>query len=378
MRSTIRVGRVAGIPVGVHWSLLLIGTLLAVEMYQAFDETGTTGAVAVVASLVLVVAFYAGLVAHECGHALVARRGGVGTAEITLWMLGGIARLTGDSPTAAIEARMALAGPAVSAALAVGWAALGWVADLASMPTVVADVAWTLAVLNVVLAVFNLVPAFPLDGGRVLRAALWAWRRDRVRGTDAAALVGTVIGLAAVAGGAVLAVLGDDLLSGIWLALLGGFVMRAGRAEAAFVRASDLARRNSAGARCQRPPVLDPGLPADQMLARWPLDAEHPTYLVGAPGHPDGFLMHELAILVTDAGSRPLGEVALPWSRVPVVDADAPLAEAAALLGVSGLRRVGVRLPDGGLGVLSAEDLAPLGPGVPGAQGARRWRRSST
>lgn len=357
MQSTIRLGRVAGIPVGVHWSLLLIGTLLAVQVQQALDEVGTGGVVGWVAAIVLVVAFYAGLVAHELGHALVARRSGVETVGITLWMLGGVARLAGDSPSPAAEARMALAGPGVSAALAGFWALIGWAADLASAPQVVADVAWTLAVLNVVLAVFNLLPAFPLDGGRVLRAGLWAWRRDRVRGTDAAARVGLVIGVAGVIGGAVVGLVAGDPVSGLWFALLGVFVVQAGRTEVRFVRAAVVAAADSAGARCDRPPVLDPALPADEMLAHWPLDDDHPTYLVGPPGRPEGFLLVELLSLVRDAGSRPLGEVALPWALVPVVDAAAPAEEAAAALVGSRFRRVRVRLPDGDLGVLRAADL---------------------
>lgn len=277
MRSTVQVGRVVGIPVGLHWSLLLIGVAMAVEVRQSFAESGTVGATGLIAAVVLVVAFYAGLVAHELGHAMTARRAGVETIEITLWMLGGIARLAQDTPTPAAEAKMAIAGPVVSAFLAGAWSLVGWGcnrlvgADSGVRRGMDPGSAEPRA------PAFNLVPAFPLDGGRVLGAGLWAWRGDRVRGTNAAASVGLAIGAVAVGGGAMLAGVGADLLSGLWFALLGVFVIRAGWAEAAFVREAVADAENTAGARCHRPPVLDPTMSADEMLSRWPLDAEHHT-----------------------------------------------------------------------------------------------------
>lgn len=358
MRSTITLGRVVGIPVGVNWSLLLIGALLAFDVHRGLADGGSTGPAVWVAALVFVVAFYAGLVAHEMGHALVARRFGVGTAEITLWMLGGVAKLEGDSPSPRVEGTMALAGPAVSLAVAACWGLIGWSLDAVSGPILLSDVAWWLAVLNVVLAVFNLVPAFPLDGGRVLRSLLWAWRHDRLRGTEAAARVGMVFGSAAVMLGLVDAATTDDTVGGLWLVLLGAFVIHAGRSETAFVRAGVALDRLTAGTICRRPPVLDPTMLVGSMLAGWPLDRDHPTYLVGSPEQPDGFFVYELAEVLTDHPAQSLAVAALPWAAVPAVEASAPIVEVEHVLARSRSRRVRVRLPDGDLGVIGPADIA--------------------
>ncbi|MFN8038324.1 MAG: site-2 protease family protein [Acidimicrobiales bacterium] len=358
MRATVRLGRVAGIPVGLHWSLLLIGGLLVWDFHDAVDD-GTVGTVGPWVMAVAVVAcFYAGLVAHELGHALVARRHGVGTVDITLWMLGGVARLAGDSPSPKAEATMALAGPGVSLALGGSLVLAGFGLDAVGAPVLVSDAVWLLAGLNLVLGVFNLVPAFPLDGGRVLRAALWGWRHDRLLGTRIAAGIGTGVGIVAIAAGGWLAVTSDDTISGLWFVLLGGFVIQAARTESAFVRRAAEEARRTAGALCHRPPVLDPALPADEALASHPLDEAHPTYLVGAPGHPDGFVVQELVGMVAGAGHQALREVALPWDAVPVVDASAPAAVVVDAFARSRFRRVRVRLPEGDVGVIGPADLA--------------------
>ncbi len=358
MRATVRLGRVAGIPVGLHWSLLLIGGLLVWDFHDAVDD-GTVGTIGPWVMAVAVVAcFYAGLVAHELGHALVARRHGVGTVDITLWMLGGVARLAGDSPSPKAEATMALAGPGVSLTLGGSLVLAGFGLDAVGAPVLLSDAVWLLAGLNLVLGVFNLVPAFPLDGGRVLRAALWGWRHDRLLGTRVAAAIGTGVGVVAIAAGGWLALTSEDAVSGIWFVLLGGFVIQAARSESAYVRRAAVEAGRTAGALCHRPPVLDPSLSAAEALAGHPLDEAHPTYLVGPPGHPDGFVVQELAGMVAGAGHQALREVALPWEAVPVVDATAPAAEVLDAYARSRFRRVRVRLPEGDLGVIGPTDLA--------------------
>ena len=155
------------------------------------------------------VCFFAALLAHELSHSLMARRHGVEVRQITLWLLGGVSQLEGSSPNARAELQIAVVGPLTSLALGVVAAGLALVAGLSSALDLLAGALWWLALINLVLGVFNLVPAFPLDGGRILRAALWMRWNDEDRATAAAARAGRAFGLALVAGGLALLVFGQ-------------------------------------------------------------------------------------------------------------------------------------------------------------------------
>ncbi|TAK34372.1 MAG: site-2 protease family protein, partial [Lysobacteraceae bacterium] len=176
MNSTFRLGRLLGVRVGVNWSVLIIAWLLAWSLAtttlpeQVPDRADASyWIVGTISALV----FLASILAHELGHAFVARRSGVEVRDITLWMLGGIARLGGLARTARAELRIALAGPVVSLAIALAAAMAAILTDaLVTDELVVAALVW-LAVINTALVLFNLIPAAPLDGGRVLSAILW-------------------------------------------------------------------------------------------------------------------------------------------------------------------------------------------------------------
>jgi Zn-dependent protease len=167
--QNVRLGRVAGIPVGANWSvaviLVIIADILAVSVLPA-DVPHRPTALYWLVAIVAAALFLACLLAHELAHALVARRNGVGVRSITLWMLGGVAELEGDPPSAAADLRIALAGPAASLAAGGVFLAAAALIGQARGPAVVVAAASWLAVMNGVLAVFNLLPGAPLDGGR--------------------------------------------------------------------------------------------------------------------------------------------------------------------------------------------------------------------
>ena len=180
------------------------------------------------------VLFYVSLLSHEMGHALVARRLGVQVDGVTLWLLGGVARLSGDVATPGIEARIAIAGPLVSLVLAILYGAATFALDATSGPPLVeAGCAW-LAGSNAVLLIFNLIPAFPLDGGRLLRAWLWRLRKDRYHATAGAAWLGRICAFSMIGVG-LLELFIQRSLSGLLLVFLGWFLMTAARNEAAQV-----------------------------------------------------------------------------------------------------------------------------------------------
>src|SRR3954447_16786340 len=166
MRATFRLGRVRGIELGAHWSVLVIGGLLAFGLSGGVID-GLLWAVIIPTVLL----FLGSLLAHELGHSVVAQRNGMQVRGITLWMLGGVAQLEGRMPTAGSEFRIAASGPAVSYLLAGVVFVLWNVGHALGTPTLVDQAFAWLAFVNVLLGTFNLIPAAPLDGGRILASA---------------------------------------------------------------------------------------------------------------------------------------------------------------------------------------------------------------
>ena len=173
---------------------------------------------------------FVSLLLHELGHALQARREGMEIDGITLWLFGGVATFRGTFPGPGAEFRIAGAGPLVSLALGVLFAGFATVADL---PVAVDGVASWLGYINLSLLLFNLLPALPLDGGRILRAALWRLRRDFAWATRIAAEAGRATGFLLMAAGFVLFLLGG-MFGGAWIAFLGWFVLSAAGSEARY------------------------------------------------------------------------------------------------------------------------------------------------
>ena len=237
-RSSIRLGRIFGIPVGLDWSLLLIAGLLTLSL--AGDQLpsefpGEPTAAYWVVGLVAAGLFFASVLAHELAHSLVARRHGVQVEGITLWMLGGVARLGSESPTAGAEFRIASAGPATSVGLAALFALGALTASALGAPGLLGAALGWLALINGILVVFNLIPAAPLDGGRILSSLLWFRHGNRYRASATAAQVGVVFGWGLVGLGAVgwLAGVGFGTL---WTVLIGWFLISAARAEGQMAR----------------------------------------------------------------------------------------------------------------------------------------------
>lgn len=227
--STITLGRVAGVEIGLNWTWaivfgLIVWSLSAVQFPDVLPGR-SWGAYAVMGVTATAV-FFTSLVLHELGHAMQARREGMQIEGITLWLFGGVAKFAGEFPSAGAEFRIAIAGPLVSLLLGLGF--VGCAAAWPGSGAVPTELEW-LGYINLVLLVFNLVPAMPLDGGRVLRSALWARSRDFSDATHRATRIGAVLASAIIAIGIIETLAGAT--EGIWLAVLGWFILEAGRAE---------------------------------------------------------------------------------------------------------------------------------------------------
>lgn len=243
----IRIGRILGIDVVIQPSWFVVLGLFTFSLATGFFPRAYSSwspleawIVAAVATLLL----FASVVAHELGHSLVARVQGIPVRDISLFLLGGVSTLEAEATSPGREAVLAVVGPLVS--LVIGLAA--WAsAILLPAPQHVRAVLLFLAMANVTLAVFNLLPAFPMDGGRVLSALFWWRSHDRVSAARGAATVGRVLGYGFVALGA-LQILGESPFGGLWLGLIGFVIVQGSRAGAA----QAVVRRDLAGATASR------------------------------------------------------------------------------------------------------------------------------
>jgi Zn-dependent protease len=240
MRQTLTLGRLFDIRVGVHITWLAVYAFMTLALARGLGMLPPPEAYALGAMCAL--ALFASVVAHELAHALVARRFGVRTDAITLFLFGGVATLEEEPRSPKADAVIALAGPALSALLAVVALAIVFAADRFAGHGPVRDALGALGtyvvVANAVLAVFNVIPAYPMDGGRVLRAFLWRRMRDRAAATRIASRVGIGFALLLVAAGVLVVAGTHDLVYG-WYAVLGAFLLRQGWSQERAAATSD-------------------------------------------------------------------------------------------------------------------------------------------
>jgi Zn-dependent protease len=243
---TYELGTFSEIPVRLHWGALALATLFGfVVGTGVLPELapGGSDAAYLLGGLLAGAALLASIFIHEAAHALVARRHGVAVSSITLWLLGGVAHLEDEAPNPRAEAQIAGVGPLSSFILAAGSLGVGW-ALFGIAPVLGATLLWV-GGLNVVLALFNLLPGAPLDGGRLLHAWLWRRHGSRARATSGASRAGRVLGLIVAGLGLVEVFAGN--LGGLWTALIGWFLYGAAGQEAQHGRLSEALQELTAG-----------------------------------------------------------------------------------------------------------------------------------
>lgn len=232
MRHRVHLGRLFGISIGFDPSWLVIALLVAWSLAEGefpSQMPEITPAVAWSMAIVGTLGLFGSVLLHELAHALVARRYGVGTRGITLFLFGGVAELEREPPTPAAEFVIAAAGPAASTAVAIAASVgVGVVMALGGTVPLAMAVVW-ISRINFLLALFNLLPAFPLDGGRMLRSLLWWWRGDLLAATRVAAGIGQGLAFGLIGLGVLRVMATGHLGAGIWLALIGLFVRNAAR-----------------------------------------------------------------------------------------------------------------------------------------------------
>jgi Zn-dependent protease/CBS domain-containing protein len=362
MGQTFSLGRISGIRVGVNWSVLVIVALLAYGLAAGQFRAAAPGrpvAEYVAAAMVTAVAYLGSLLAHELAHSLVARRNGLEVEGITLWLLGGVSRLQGEVPDPGAEVRVAGAGPLVSLVLGGAFWLLAWLLHgLGVRGVTVAALAW-LGGINIVLAVFNVIPAAPLDGGRLLRAILWRVTGNRLKAAVWAARSGQVFGWALVSVGAFLVLARRDY-SWLWFVLLGWFLIGAATTESQ--QAMLQSRLRTVAVRQIMTPNPET-VPASATVAQFlddHLPYRHSAFPVVADGQVVGLVTLN-RINQVPAGARAqttLQDVACPLSEVARATPDEPVADVLPRLNACSEGRALV-FADGHLvGIVSPADMS--------------------
>ena len=227
MGPGFRIGRLFGIDIAIHPSWIIIFALMTFSLAESWFpvegwSTATTWTVAFAAALLLFVS----VLVHELAHSLVARAQGIPVRSITLFLLGGVSTIESESTSPGNEALMAGAGPASSLAIGLACVALGHVVQT---PSIAHAIFVYLGYVNILLAIFNMLPGFPLDGSRVLRSVLWALTHDPVKATRWAARTGQVFGFLMIAAG-VFVVFRGDMFGGVWFGFIGWIVVQSSQA----------------------------------------------------------------------------------------------------------------------------------------------------
>ena len=232
MRSSFRLGRILGIEIRIHISWLLIFAFLTWSLAAGYfpsllpnAPTAEYWALGAISSIAL----FASVLAHEIGHSFVARRNGIPVKDITLFIFGGASNITKEAETAGAEFRMAFTGPVVSFVLGAIFLAVYYAAGGSGSKTAFSAAMLYLGQINFVLGAFNLLPGFPLDGGRVFRSIVWSINHDALKATRIAATTGQVIAYIFIFGGIALAFVNG--ISGLWLAFIGWFLASAASAS---------------------------------------------------------------------------------------------------------------------------------------------------
>ncbi|NNJ11704.1 site-2 protease family protein [Chloroflexales bacterium ZM16-3] len=328
LSRSITLGRIAAIPIRLHWSWVGIFVLMVASLRPVYAEyacggaaiCGTDLALAVLMALLIGVS----VLLHELGHALTAIRLMVPVQSITLFAFGGMAEVDAESPGPGAEFAIAVAGPAVSLLIAIAGGMLWWLGERADLG-VFGTLAAHLALSNAIMAVFNLLPGYPMDGGRVLRATLWYLADDMLPATRIAAHVGRLCGTLLGLGGVALGLAARSPLLALWAAVIGFFLHRT--ANGSFrqvllqtvlrdVHVSDLMQR-----RCR---TVAADLTLDLFVARYVLGQSETGFAVTAQGGDDE-ASHVLLGMMTLRNLR--NHTTAEWASGLVGDAMTPLAQ---------------------------------------------------
>jgi Zn-dependent protease/CBS domain-containing protein len=339
MRSNVKLGTVAGIEIGLHYSWFIIAALIVFSLGDHFRKVNPswgTGEIWITALLTAVL-FFVSLLLHELAHSLVAQKRGLKVSAITLFALGGVSQIQEDATDAKTEFWVAIAGPVAS--LSIGLGCLGVALGVGWQPstepqTAVAGVLVWLGYINIALAAFNMIPGFPLDGGRVLRSIVWAITKSADRSTRIAASVGQVVAFLFILDG-VWQFFSGAGFGGLWIAFIGWFLMDAAKASYTEVETTAALRGVRVYEVMSRDCVMvNRGMSLHEFVDVYLLKTGQRCFGVEDQGHLVGLVTpRDVGAIPRDRWDRKtVGEAMRPVQELQVVAPDTPVLDALKLV----------------------------------------------
>ena len=367
MNENLSLGRIFGIHVGLNWSLLVVAALIAWSLATSLLPSASPGHTAGAywtAGVVSAFVFLASLLAHELAHSVVATRRGVKVEGITLWLFGGVSRFSSETSSPGAQALITFVGPLTSLVLGVVFYLASVASGGGAHPGLFSATLSWLGYINISLGVFNLVPAFPLDGGRLLQSLIWLRTGDRLRATRIAARIGMLFAYLLIAYGLATFIYAGSLIGGVWSVFLGWFLLSAARSE----EAGGLIRQALAGmtvAEVMTPsPVQAPDdISVEDALHGYVLVSRHSTFPTHDAGGRLSGLLTLTALKNVAPGSRPttlIRQIICPLDKVSTAGPADPITN---LLAVSdGCSEGRTLVVDGGrlIGIISPSDINRL------------------
>lgn len=354
--------RLFGFPIRIDVSWILIVVLITWSLAEAvyprmFDGLSTT--IYWIMGFCAAIGLFASVLLHELGHALVARRYGLEMRGITLFIFGGVAEMDTEPPSANAELAVAVGGPIVSVILSAVFFGVWQLGELGRAPVAVQGITWHLGLLNAVVVGFNLIPAFPLDGGRVLRAGLWSWRRDLKWATKITARIGGTFGIVLIVLGIFLLLTGN-LLGGIWWVLIGLFLR--GAAQMSYQQV--LMRRALEGEPVRRfmkqePVTVGSDISVQRLVDDYFLTHHYKMFPVSDNGDLKGCVTTASVrdIPRDQWGDTDVGDVLQSCTDDNTISADADAMDAMSKMNRTGSSRLLVTEGDRLIGIISLKDL---------------------
>jgi Zn-dependent protease/CBS domain-containing protein len=339
VRAQVKLGRIAGISIGLHYSWFIIALLITLSLAQHFRSVAPRWSSVLVwtAAAVTAVLFFAALLLHELAHSLLAKARGLRVRAITLFALGGVSQIESEAADAKSEFWIAIAGPITSVVIGVGVLGTarlaGWLPGTEPVTPVVSVLVW-LGYINIVLAVFNMIPGYPLDGGRVLRAAIWWITRDADRSTRMAAQVGQAVAFSFILLGLFRFFVGANF-SGLWLAFIGWFLHDASRASYVQVELmAGLRGRRVADMMDRDFPTVEGHLSLQDLVDEYLLRSGRRCFVVLQNDQVAGLITpHEVRTVDRESWSQTsVQSVMRPLSQLRVVAPDTPAIQALDLM----------------------------------------------